>query len=454
MNWDRISNVGPEMVLCLKHFVANAIAGHSPIDSHNIFERMRDIFGLITSRIDCLHDITLDTCHQIRNACRAAGREYHFHAFRSAYSWWADLDFPGSSFELAVELRSWSVPGNKKGEAVLSWDPQEGPLTDPEFLDLTSALAKFNGLDASVVMALVELGSNPRNLCFIEERDLFVFGSGKDTVYQVDVLRTKKRLDYRAVKRRRISTRLGQALQCLIAENEHEYGGPDPKRPIFISFGLDGDDEVSPISRFKNHQTNRGIWQLTRAFAKRAQLKGRDGKPLNLHPRRLRYTFATRAAEAGVPPVVLAEMLDHTDLQHVMVYYKASPKLSDRVQQSLAESIGHIWKRFLGEVVEKPNPLLETIFGSTANKMDIGGIGSCGSKSACHLSVPYACYVCPHFQAWKDAPHQKLLDGLIAEQEKAIALGHNNQANRIPRQNQRVIDAVKELIDQLKEGVS
>src|SRR3712207_8358295 len=54
---------------------------------------------------------------------------------------------------------------------------------------------------------------------------------------------------------------------------------------------------------------------LFRSVRKSNLVSPRTGTQLHLHPRRLRYTLATEAAEQGASDYHVAELLDHSDIR-------------------------------------------------------------------------------------------------------------------------------------------
>ncbi|MGS0534484.1 hypothetical protein [Pseudoalteromonas sp. SaAl2] len=75
---------------------------------------------------------------------------------------------------------------------------------------------------------------------------------------------------------------------------------------------------------------------------------------------------------------------------------------------------------FLGKIVTneqeacKENPKAARI-PCREKKCDVG---SCGSSSFCTDYAPVACYLCPKFRPWRDAPHHLVLKWLIEERER------------------------------------
>jgi hypothetical protein len=71
-------------------------------------------------------------------------------------------------------------------------------------------------------------------------------------------------------------------------------------------------------------------------------------------------------------------------------------------------------------------------------------LGSCGTCSDCHQYAPIACYVCPKFMPWRDAPHEVILNWLIDERQRVKEETNDIEIAAI---NDRAIIAVKQVID-------
>ena len=97
---------------------------------------------------------------------------------------------------------------------------------------------------------------------------------------------------------------------------------------------------------------------------------------------------------------------------------------------------------------------------SEANKVNPGAtriplrekdaeIGSCGTNSFCQDYAPIACYLCPKFMPWQDAPHHLVLQWLMEERERLkLDTGEDMQIVAI---NDRAIIAVCQVIKLCEE---
>lgn len=64
-------------------------------------------------------------------------------------------------------------------------------------------------------------------------------------------------------------------------------------------------------------------------------------EPLPVRPKRFRYTFGTRMAEEGASRAAIANRLGHMDLQHVDVYFSASPKIVESIDKTMGAMLDY-----------------------------------------------------------------------------------------------------------------
>jgi len=142
---------------------------------------------------------------------------------------------------------------------------------------------------------------------------------------------------------------------------------------------------------------------------------------------------------------VLADLLDHTDLQNVIVYYSGASMIK-RLDEAMAVSVGPFVNRFLGHVIENEAGAIGSGGRVKAEPMGrIKNIGSCGSTSLCTLFPPFSCYLCPLFQPWRHAPHREVLEDLIRQRDDRIeATGRDD--DRIAKQYDEIILSVGQVV--------
>jgi hypothetical protein len=157
------------------------------------------------------------------------------------------------------------------------------------------------------------------------------------------------------------------------------------------------------------------------------------GNPLAITTRRLRYTYATRLVDEGISHRGLAEALDHTDLQNILVYFNARSNIVRRIDAAIALQIAPLARAFAGEIVDsEPDAIrgkdpASRIFRENTVVGKLEGIGSCASFSFCGLGPPIACYTCRKFQPWRGARHEELLNDLLADRDRKLEAGMDSR---------------------------
>lgn len=332
-------------------------------------------------------------------------------------------------------LSKLSFKGNHKGLDVMVYMEGRSPLRADELAQLRKALTEcrqrvtpyhptFPQLVATWLF--VVLGVRPKQLLLMMTSDFSVNvdeETGNKT-YLLNVPSVKKRhsLPRTQFKTRMLPMFLGEMLEQLISVS---YGDlfstqlmPEgDEQLIFLSRTDTGRRkrqatferfEGSPGHRFFSNAPSEVMllineWRLTH---------GQPALDLKLTPRRLRKTFATHAAALGAPAMVLMELLDHEDLQHIMVYYQLGVNFALRVDAVYQKHFGDHLAFFEGKITLKElvkRNDIHTVFGPDSLKKLVG-IGLCAKGSPCSLQPPYSCYGCNKFEASNDiSVHQEVL---------------------------------------------
>lgn len=391
------------------------------------------------------------------------------------YIWCAD-HYPELGFcaQYANELDGMRFPGNPHGEAVRSNDPESGPLDVMyELPILRKALegdssTEWAHLKQKAAVALcIAFGRNPTNLVWLNESDLSVEledVEGVDPFYTLKIPRIKKRQirprdDFRVEP---MDAPLVKHVQRLIEANSSidayvmtDKGEVNVNRPLFIR------PRRPRIVPFQHADTalraNAAyITQLVKDFARRHELSSPlTGKPMMVTVRRLRYSLATALVDEGISRRELAEILDHTDTQHVEVYFEQKGKIVKHLDAAAQPKLAKMLGFFKGKVVANDK---EAINGDREDKhlsfVDEGDpedqtdIGVCGESAICNLDPPFSCYLCPKFQPYMDADHQHVYDCLCASREDRLEKYENS---RLGIQLDDVITAVSVAIEECKK---
>jgi hypothetical protein len=157
---------------------------------------------------------------------------------------------------------------------------------------------------------------------------------------------------------------------------------------------------------------------------------------IRVSTRRLRYRFATRLVEEGCSPLELADALDHTDLQHVMVYFNARGRVVRQLDEAMAVRLAPFAMAFLGRLVPDRSDATRADDPASVIRFQVqsgnqADVGNCGSFRHCGLNAPLACYTCHRFEPWADAPHELVLAALVLQRKQRFAAGLDDKIVQI-----------------------
>ncbi|WP_210544977.1 tyrosine-type recombinase/integrase [Chromobacterium violaceum] len=452
LNWDLMPLQQGPILISTEAYFRNFIRRSNPRYVYGQFNWLKTCFistnDVITNINDSAkYDIAFfEVLHtHLREIFSEGAVSNYLDAYRRWYLWCTDAQCEGFDEEIAAELESRTIGGNLKGAAVLRDDPDEGPLRQIEIEALIAHLHRAGEtatLDIELLAAawlFLAFGTNPKNLILLNEEDLLKTKQNDESIiYELRLPRIKKGQvkERKGFKTRALLPEIGQLLEQLIEQNTRarrlallEHNPIRFAQPLFRreapKEALLGTDFESDAYRRDNQWFNNALYLIVTTL----DLKAATGGPLHLTPRRLRYTFATRLVQEGASPMELAEALDHTDLQQVMVYFNTRSDVVVRLDKALALQLAPVAQAFMGMLIpsesEAPrgNDPASRIKFLDRNDHQLKNIGNCGSFGFCGLSAPIACYTCFKFQAWLDAPHEAVLDWLVADRDAHLARG-------------------------------
>jgi integrase len=431
-NWNEFNHllkpkIALEFKLALLWFVENRSVSHAS----NIFDAMKLLlkFNLEINRTSVA---TIDELLLTRFRTHLGPlREWRLGNLRGFFKRWYAQGYGGLTEAAMKWLQSIRLKGNPKGEAVKTQDPRLGPFTQNEAqaiqLAVNDALAtgQLSLQDHVLVTLISALGSRSVQMAALKCRDLRQPVGAGDHV--LDVPRSKQRLKQaRAELRTRpLIPELAELVATQIAsvQEEHRRRGLAASDigdlPIFPNW-----DATNPPG-FAFHSTGTELGaSLSKALKTIDAKSERTGERINITARRFRYTVGTRAAEEGHGELVIAELLDHSDIQQVAVYVMATQKIVERISKAMALQLAPLAQAFCGELIDNEDQAIRG--GDPTSRIrepdSLGVLGNCGRFGFCAESAPVACYTCRRFQPWVDAPHEQVLDSLLLKRERVHKL--------------------------------
>jgi len=384
------------------------------------------------------------------------------------------LEFNAVSDQVFELLTSWKLSGNDKGTAVLSLDAEEGPYSDTEFeairfgLDNKFAESVINAEEYSLAQMFSATGRRPIQIASLKIGDLRIDSEILDApVFILSIPKAKVRgrgfragfTDFAVIES------IGQVLRVHI-ENvkkmaELQIGRGLRKEcsdwlPMFSGDlrqlkGLSDDDMRVALGTDVTHRKTSEITSQLRNIIDKLQITSeRTGKLLKTTSYRFRYTLGTRAAREGAGILTIATLLDHADTQNTKVYVANIPEHAATISEIMNSSLMRYASAFQGNIVESEDDVFVTMPGAERIRTNDSrnNIGSCGTNAMCHDYAPVACYTCPKFNAWRDAPHYRVLKWLLDERERIIQETNDLGIAAI---NDRAIYAVTQVMKRCSE---
>lgn len=472
INWRRFPLKNGILLSATREHLKNLIRTRSPDYADTQFDNLRRLFEVAkSSGSEIESPATFDEAffanikYRLSKLYPEGTAANTLDAYRRWFLFGADQEFEGFDQECATFLEGQVIGGNAKGQAVLSQDPNEGPLRFAETTALQGRMLSMLQTSTElsdellVTWLCMSFGIYPKAMAFLNEEDLVRTDLPDGAVrYELRIPRLKKRgVNPRdEFHTRPVDTRIGELFERKIRENEAARWaalmGHDARRfqrPMFPAATL---NKRLVGTAFEAHaMRSRLPWfsARLRLFVTQAELKAEDETPLNVTTRRLRYTFATRLVREGASPAELADALDHTDLQHVMVYFNSRSDAVISLNKALALKLAPIAQLFMGtligsesEALRSKDPASRIHFADPATRK-LKTVGSCGKFSFCGLNAHLACYTCFKFEPWLEGPHEKVLDRLLLERNDLLKRGTDL---KIVQANDLTIFAVAEVV--------
>lgn len=391
-------------------------------------------------------------------------RTWYLSTVRVFMRQWIRLGYPGIPTETLTLLDSLRIAGNEKGRAVQSQCPEEGPLTDVEMQGIVEST---NHCFASDILSLTETamlmtfamtGRRPSQVSALKLKDLIKLGNK----YFINFPRAKQRhMGWRSSFNKFaiiedlwvLLSEQANYVRVLFAKSLNTKLIPahvDGELPLFPNMGeeLCLAHELEVLKSDRLHIPSVEISHTVVGAGEKINVHSeRSGIALHLNPNRFRYTLGTNLAREGKGEYVIAEALDHSDIQNAGVYVKNLPDIVERIDKAVAMQLTPYAQIFRGVVIPSEK---EAIRGNDPSSRISNGsknVGSCGSHGFCGGLAPVACYTCAHFQPWLEGPHEEVLEGLIHERERIMDLTGDL---KVASANDRLIYAVSDVINRCR----
>lgn len=438
----------------VKHVLLNFLEMNAPTYAVNMFRsfsRLADVIAETASDHVCqvteAHILNFVATHK-----KNRGIDTHLSALITR---WDDLSIPGISKDAVELFKSMPKKGNVKGHAVSTLDPIEGPFTDFEVQQLTQALSlayaedyispKFYFLTWLAMLT----GQRVSQYCALKVCDLKEKKDERGEIsYEIQIPQAKQRgINIREeFLTRPLLRQFGEEFRTYANEVQNEFPWLGSNAPMFPT---DVDSSVMQLDvGFDAHWTPSALSKaFIAAFEGFAPISPRTSAPMHMALGRFRDTLGTRAAQEGFGELVIAEILGHVDTQNVKCYIAVVPEIARRLDKNLAKDLAPIANAFVGKILLRPDDA--TRFGDPAShiidyKNTGRQLGDCGTTYNCQFNAPVACYTCPKFEAWLEAPHAALYAQLEKERNELLEIS----GERLAGVNDLTMVAIKNVVDE------
>ena len=403
-------------------------------------------------------------------------KEWYLGTVKAFFNKWYELGYVGVTEEFIDLLNSWQLRGCEKGKAIKRLDPEKGPLSDVELLAFNEGSVqayesnKISITDLAMDLICSNTGRRGIQISHLKIKDVLEGKNIKgEQCYFINIPRAKQRAsNFRdhfkmfAITRELwvILNAQANASKRLIKEilKVEIKDGVWLEMPLFPD--LKAFEEIRLIDALKKtlqsdylHIKSECVTKTLKRSVKYSNIcSERTGKLLNISAYRFRYTTGTRAAREGCGPMIIAELLDHSDSQNAGVYVENIPEHVEAIDQAVGYQLAIYAQAFSGLLVNNEREAYRGDDMSSRIKSSKGNMGTCGSHGFCGANVPVPCYTCIHFQPWLDGPHQEVFENLIAERERLIQLTGDMTISAINDRSILAVANVIQLCAEIRKG--
>lgn len=191
-------------------------------------------------------------------------------------------------------------------------------------------------------------------------------------------------------------------------------------------------------------------------LAKQNLVSPRTGEPLHVTMLRLRHTGATQLARQGYSRQVIQDMLQHDSPHSASSYIDSVASdltpLFERVDRQTGHTFTQIQGAFFkGRIVPTQEAPKAPILAPKPQGLAV--VGACSKSGVCGLHPLFSCYSgCPHFLAFREAPHTDTLAHVEKEYDHWRAAEPNGSRSKVIKDFERTIQGVRDVIAQIAEG--
>ncbi|MDD8060215.1 site-specific integrase [Shewanella metallivivens] len=470
INFNQLADIDKDTALGFRRTVCRYAEELSAKHTYNMVYYFSAYFRFTGTRT-----VTLVSLVNYRASLNDAN-EYKLGALKGFLLAWYEWGFKGITSEVADYLEELILKGNPKGNAVKGACPYSGPLTHNELgalIDWASnafTQSLLNLKEYSCFMSLALTGRRYVQIRALRSVDLVVREDENGNDYVINCPRAKQHDTefrgqftplpinedlYLLLHNQRnksiqyVESQLGRTLPSTLRE----------QIPIFLEEPRV--DELTGLEALKSiltktpdylHMTTKLAQEILRGVSvKNTAYSERTGDYINFTASRFRYTKATNLARRGIRGVSLAAALDQSDTQQVGIYCENTEETAKQIDEIMAPMLATLAQAFAGKLIASER---DAVRANDPNSRVKNGksdnVGNCGTYAFC-ASGYRACYTCSSFQPWLEAPHEEVLNEILAERKKQQEL---SVSKNVIQSTDRLLLAVQQVIIMCKQASS
>ena len=291
--------------------------------------------------------------------------EYRLGTIRAFLIRWHDQGFPGISDETAKWLSSVRLKGNRKGRSVRSMDPRDGPFDDQELSAILNtapqeyARQRIDLPTLACTLLLAHTGRRPLQISLLRIGDIghTITRDGRN-IDLVSIPRVKQRgqaprTEFRHFWLAPDVCDLLKRLSRMVIEKAQAQLGKLPgasveELPLFPNWTKF--DELQSQQELRYALSSDALHvpttDIRAGLSKIRVVSARTGRRLHITPQRFRYTLGSRAAREGYGVMVIAELLDHSDVQNASVYTRDHPNARKWLDKAVGRQLAPLAHAF------------------------------------------------------------------------------------------------------------
>ena len=461
LNWKKI-NLGPNVKDGLKQLIINRLKINSPFYLPKVELALSKIVKLcLVNKIDLKNgflEITSDQWLSIWALLDAQNRSM----IRSIYSELAENSMLGADYSIAQQMNCWKARSDTQVlRTVLDWDVNKGSFTSAEW-ELVSKSLNFKDVKESDIdcatrifgRILNETLKRPQQVLSIKLNSLWSAPSGRE--YFLRIPKAKGQAGSRD-ESWKITNDLAEDIQLYSARLA--ISSLQNKFDRLIVFPAEDNSKNLSWMSFGQIDAQTAKSRLVSFAQKKRIISPRTSEIINFTPYRIRHTGVTAMAIQGVPREIIQEILEHDSPYSADAYISAAGSdLIPAIEKATNQGVGKIFSDisdayfFRGSITDKveKKPVFIPILSEAVSPP--AAVGSCGKNGSCSQHPFWACYNgCPHFLAWKDAPHQRSLEFVESELKRWSESEGGRERSKLGKDFDRIGAAIHEVMDQIKE---